>query len=67
MLEAHMGVYVTGRSGLIHEADVLVLLAEEAELSRQNQVPPAVNARDYCRRVQILFFKPQASDLPEHS
>jgi len=40
MLEAHMGVYVTGKSGLIHEADVLVLHAEEAELARQNQVPP---------------------------
>lgn len=40
MLEAHMGVYVTGKSGLIHEADVLVLLGEEAELARQNQVPP---------------------------
>lgn len=39
-LEAHMGVYVTGKSGLIHEADVLVLLSEEAQLSRQNQVPP---------------------------
>lgn len=40
LLEAHLGVYVTGKSGLIHEADVLVLLSEEANLSRQNQVPP---------------------------
>jgi hypothetical protein len=40
LLEVHMGVYVTGKSGLIHEADVLVVLSEEAELSRQNRVPP---------------------------
>lgn len=40
LLEVHMGVYVTGKSGLIHEADVLVLLSEEAQFSRQNQVPP---------------------------
>jgi hypothetical protein len=40
LLEAHTGVYVSGKSGLIHEADVLVLLSEEAQLSRQNQVPP---------------------------
>ena len=39
-LEVHTGVYVSGKSGLIHEADVLVLLSEEAELARQNQVPP---------------------------
>jgi len=40
LLEVHMGVYVTGKSGLIHEADVLVLLSEEAQLSRNNGVPP---------------------------
>jgi hypothetical protein len=40
LLEAHLGVYVTGKSGLIHEADALVLLSEEATLSRLNQVPP---------------------------
>src|SRR5438034_974802 len=40
LLEAHLGVYVTGKSGLIHEADVLVLLSEEAQLCRHNRVPP---------------------------
>lgn len=40
LLEAHTGVYVSGKSGLIHESDVLVLLSDEAQLSRQNQVPP---------------------------
>lgn len=40
LLEAHTGVYVSGKSGLIHESDVLVLLSEEAQLSRLNQVPP---------------------------
>jgi hypothetical protein len=39
-LEAHLGVYVSGRSGLIHEADVLVLDAAEAQLCRNEQVPP---------------------------
>src|SRR5258706_11949688 len=28
LLEVHTGVYVSGKSGLIHEADVLVLLAD---------------------------------------
>ena len=40
LLELHLGVYVTGKSGLIHEADVLVLLSEEAQMCRLNQVPP---------------------------
>jgi hypothetical protein len=40
LLEAHTGVYVSGKSGLIHESDVLVLLSEEAQLARQNLVPP---------------------------
>ena len=39
-LETHLGVYVTGRSGLIHEADILVLLSEEAALCRQERIPP---------------------------
>lgn len=42
-LEAHTGVYVSGKSGLIHEADVLVLLGEEANTCRDNDVPPRSN------------------------
>jgi hypothetical protein len=40
LLEAHLGVYVSGKSGLIHKADVLVLRAEEADFARDNDVPP---------------------------
>jgi len=59
-LEVHMGVYVSGKSGLIHEADVLVLLAEEADLARMNQVPPrskrtiiAAECKFYVANLQI--------------
>lgn len=40
LLEAHVGVRVQGRSGVLHECDVLVLPAAEANLSRQRQVAP---------------------------
>ncbi|WP_217142855.1 hypothetical protein [Streptomyces sp. AC627_RSS907] len=39
-LEVHLGVYVTGSSGVLHECDVLVLPAEEAALSRAQGVAP---------------------------
>ncbi len=39
-LEAHLGVYVSGKSQLIHEADVVVLTSSEGDLSRANSVPP---------------------------
>lgn len=39
-LEAHLGVYVGGKSGVIHEADVAVVFRDEAMTSRINQVPP---------------------------
>jgi hypothetical protein len=39
-LEAHVGVRVQGRSGVLHECDVLVLPVDEAELSRNNDVAP---------------------------
>jgi hypothetical protein len=40
LLEAHLGVYVSGKSQLIHEADVVVLAGVECDLSRNNLVPP---------------------------
>lgn len=40
MLEVHLGVYVSGKSQLIHEADVVVLTEAEGSLSRTNSVPP---------------------------
>jgi len=39
-LEAHIGVRVQGKSGILHECDVLVLPVAEAELSRANEVAP---------------------------
>jgi hypothetical protein len=39
-LETHVGVRVQGKSGVLHECDVLVLPATEAELSRKNDVAP---------------------------
>lgn len=40
LLEAHTGVYLSGRSRLIHEADVVVLDSSEADQCRDNSVPP---------------------------
>lgn len=40
ILEAHLGVYVSGKSQLIHEADVVVVASSEADLCRNNSVPP---------------------------
>jgi hypothetical protein len=42
-LEVHVGVYVQGSSGVLHECDVLVLPAEEAVLSRFQRIAPRGN------------------------
>jgi len=39
-LEAHIGVYVEGVSGIAHECDVVVLVASEADFCRRNHVHP---------------------------
>ena len=39
-LEVHVGVRVQGRSGVLHECDILVLPADEAQLSRNKEVAP---------------------------
>src|SRR6266496_1648820 len=39
-LEAHIGVYVSGRSGLVHESDVAVVLRDEATTCRTYSVHP---------------------------
>ncbi|WP_306368603.1 hypothetical protein [Nocardiopsis sp. CC223A] len=39
-LEVHLGVFVQGTSGVLHECDVLVLPAEEAALSRTQNIAP---------------------------
>lgn len=40
ILEAHVGVMVSGKSGVLHECDVLVLHRTEAEACRQSSVIP---------------------------
>jgi hypothetical protein len=39
-LEAHVGIYVEGRSGVLHECDVAVLDRDEAQLCRREPVHP---------------------------
>jgi hypothetical protein len=39
-LELHQGILVSGKSGLLHECDVAVLLRSEAQTCRQNRVHP---------------------------
>lgn len=39
-LEAHVGVRVQGKSGILHECDVLILSVAKADLSRCNEVAP---------------------------
>jgi hypothetical protein len=39
-LECHVGVYVTGNSGVLHEADVAVIYSDEAETCRREEVAP---------------------------
>jgi len=39
-LEAHIGIYVTGKSGVLHECDVSILNRNEAALCRRQHVHP---------------------------
>jgi hypothetical protein len=40
LLEAHVGVRVVGKSGVLHECDVALIEQAEAETCRQRLVPP---------------------------
>lgn len=40
LLEVHLGIQVSGKSGVLHECDVAVLGHDEAETCRQNRVSP---------------------------
>lgn len=72
-LEAHIGVRVVGRSGVLHECDVAVIEQAEAETCRQRQVPPrsskvliAVECKFYSTPLQLYLaraFIGLASDL----
>lgn len=59
LLEAHLGVYVSGKSQLIHEADVVVLASPEADLSRNNSVPP--RSHQCILTIECKFY---ASNIP---
>ncbi len=39
-IEAHIGIFVSGRSGVQHECDVAVIYQSEADTCRQSQVHP---------------------------
>ncbi len=39
-LEAHLGVYVTGKSSVLHEADIAVMWRSESITCRQNHAEP---------------------------
>ncbi len=59
LLEVHLGVYVSGKSRLIHEADVVVLASSEAELGRDNSVPP--RSHQCILTIECKFY---ASNIP---
>jgi hypothetical protein len=54
-LEAHLGVYVIGKSNVIHECDVLILPHEEAENCRR-RTKPAPNPVYHPRAASVLSF-----------
>ncbi|MCG5216553.1 hypothetical protein [Streptosporangium sp. KLBMP 9127] len=53
-LEVHVGVQVQGRSGVLHECDVLVLARDQAELSRSARVAP--KARYCILTIECKFY-----------
>lgn len=58
-LEVHLGVMVTGRSGVAHECDVLVLPAAAAQAARAAHEHPGY--RDICLQAECKFY---TGDLP---
>jgi hypothetical protein len=58
IVEAHVGVQVQGASGVLHECDVVVLEADEAELCRRKRVNPRAS-----RCLLAIECKYYASDL----
>ena len=63
-LEAHIGIKVTGKSGVLHEADVAVLDSAETENCRLNSVSPrsskvlmAVECKYYCSTLQLSLAR----------
>lgn len=63
-LEAHIGVRIVGKSGVLHECDVAVIDQAEAETCRQRRVPPrsskvliAVECKFYSTPVQLSLAR----------
>lgn len=63
-LEVHIGVRVQGRSGVLHECDVLVLPADEAALARSKAVAPrgsrsllAVECKYYSNHLSLFLAR----------
>jgi hypothetical protein len=63
-LEVHVGVRVQGKSGVLHECDVLVLPADEATLSRTRHVAPrgtrsllAVECKYYASHLSLYLAR----------
>jgi hypothetical protein len=54
MLEAHIGIYVGGKSRIPQECDVAVLFREEGELCRINRVPPRYS--EVVLNVECKFY-----------
>ena len=63
-LEAHIGVRVVGKSGVLHECDVAVIEQIEAEICRQRSVPPrsskvliAIECKFYSTPLQLSLAR----------
>ena len=63
-LEAHLGVRVVGKSGVLHECDIAIVEQAEAETCRQRQVPPrsakvliAVECKFYSTPLQLYLAR----------
>jgi hypothetical protein len=61
ILEAHVGVKISGRSGVLHECDVAVLFRDEAISCRQGRVVPRYNK--VVLSVECKFY---ATPIPLH-
>jgi len=56
VLEIHMGIYVSGKSKVPHENDVVVIFQEEAEICRINQIMPRYS--EVILAVECKFYSP---------
>ena len=67
-LEAHVGVKVSGTSGVLHECDVAVLSREEARECRYRSIPGywvAPRSSEIVLAIECKFYAPSSSLLGE--